>query len=297
MRSRLKKVILSLFLILLGIGTVPLLCFVVDVQETAVVTQFGRPIKTLKEAGLYFKIPFIQKINKFDNRILIYYPPEAEYLTKDKKNISVSSFIVWRIDDPLKFWQSVNSRENAETRLAVNVSSALGTALGNNEFQSLISLNKDEVRFDDIIQTVFTQSYSVAKQQYGIEILRVAISRLMYPEQNLESVYKRMTAERQRIAKKYRSEGEEQALKIRADADREANIIISEAKKQAEILTGEGEAKATRIYAESTRKDPEFYKFLRTLSAYRKILDNKTTVVLPGDSDLIKLLNEGPESK
>jgi membrane protease subunit HflC len=297
MRSPLKKGILSLVLILLIIGIIPLICFVVDVQETAVVTQFGRPIKTLKEAGLYFKIPLIQRVNKFDNRILIYYPPEAEYLTKDKKNILVSPFIVWRIDDPLKFWQSVNSRENAETRLAVNVSSALGTALGNNEFLSLISLNKDEVRFDDIIHTVFIQSFSIAKEQYGIEILRVAVSRLMYPEQNLESVYKRMTAERQRIAKKYRSEGEEQALKIRADADREADIIISEAKKQAEILTGEGEAKAARIYAEATRKDPEFYEFLRTLSAYRKILDDKTTVVFPGDSDLIKLLNEGPKGK
>ena len=297
MKSRLKKVIFAFVFILLVIILIPLVCFVVDVQETAVVTQLGKPIKTLKEAGLYFKIPFIQRVNKFDNRILIYYPPEAEFLTRDKKNISVSSFIVWRINDPLKFWQSVSSRENAETRLSVNVSSALGTALGNNEFQSLISLNKGEIRFDDIIQTVFEQSYSIAKDQYGIEILRVAISRLMYPEQNLESVYKRMTAERQRIAKKFRSEGEEHALKIRADADREANIIISEAKKQAEILYGEGEAEATRIYAEAVRKDPEFYKFIRTLSAYRKILDNQTTVVLPGDSDLIKLLNEGPKSK
>jgi membrane protease subunit HflC len=297
MKSRLKKVIFAFVFILLVIILIPLVCFVVNVQETAVVTQLGRPIKTLKEAGLYFKIPFIQRVDKFDNRILIYYPQEAEYLTRDKKNISVSPFIVWRINDPLKFWQSVSSRENAETRLGVNVSSALGTALGNNEFQSLISLNKGEIRFDDIIQTVFEQSYRIAKDQYGIEILRVAISRLMYPEQNLESVYKRMTAERQRIAKKFRSEGEEQALKIRADADREANIIISEAKKQAEILYGEGEAEATRIYAEAVRKDPEFYKFIRTLSAYRKILDDQTTVILPGDSDLIKLLNEGPKSK
>ncbi len=297
MKSRLKRVILALVLILPLIIITQLICFVVDVQETAVVTQFGRPIKTIKEAGLYFKIPFVQRVNKFDNRILLYYAPEAEYLTRDKKNISVSSFIVWRIDDPLKFWQSVNSRANAETRLAVNVSSALGTALGNNKFQTLVSLNTDETRFDDIVQTVFEQSYNIAKAQYGIEILRVAISRLMYPDQNLESVYKRMTAERQRIAKKYRSEGEEQALKIRAEADREANIIISEAKRQAEILKGEGEAEATRVYAEAIREDPEFYKFLRTLSAYRKILDNRTTVVLPGDSHLMKLLNEGPEIK
>jgi len=294
MKSRLKKICAALVAILLLYFLIPQFCFVVDVQETAVVTQLGDPFRTIKDPGLYFKIPFIQRVNRFDNRILIYYPPEAEYLTRDKKNISVTSFIVWKIDDPLKFWQTVNSRSNAETRLAVSVSSALGTALGNNEFQAFISLKEDEILLDDIMQTVFETSHQIAKEQYGIDILRVAISRLMYPEQNLESVYKRMTAERQRIAKKYRSEGEEEALKIRAEADKEAKIIISEAKKQADILKGEGEAEATRIYAQAIRKDPDFYKFLRTLDAYRKIIDKDTTIVLPGDSDLMELLNKGP---
>jgi len=294
MKGWLSKLLLALIAVIVLYVMVIQVCFVVDVSETAVVTQFGRPIRTIKEPGLNFKIPFIQRVNRFDNRILIYYPPEAEYLTKDKKNITVTSFIIWRIDDPLKFWQTLNSRANAESRLAISVSSTLVTALGNNDFQVLISLNKEEILFDEIIREVHETSAGIAKDQYGIEILRVAISRLMYPEQNLESVYKRMTSERQRIAKKYRSEGEEQAVKIRAEADKEANILLSEAKKQAEILKGEGEAEATRIYAEAIRRDPEFYKFLRTLETYRKILDKDTTVILPGDSDLIKLLNEGP---
>jgi membrane protease subunit HflC len=294
MKGWLSKFLLILIAAIVLYVMVLQICFVVDVSETAVVTQFGKPIRTIKEPGLNFRIPFIQRVNRFDNRILIYYPPQAEYLTKDKKNITVTSFIVWRIDDPLMFWQTLNSKANAESRLAISVSSALGTALGNNDFQVLISLNKDEILFDDIIREVHETSAGIARDQYGIEILRVAISRLMYPEQNLESVYKRMTSERQRIAKKYRSEGEEQALKIRAEADKEANILLSEAKKQAEILKGEGEAEATRIYAEAIRRDPDFYKFLRTLETYRKILDKDTTVVLPGDSELIKLLNEGP---
>lgn len=292
-----KKICIALVAILLPFFLITQICFVVDVQDTAVVTQFGNPIRTINEPGLNFKIPFIQRVRRFDNRVLIYYPPEAEYLTRDKKNISVTSYIVWKIDDPLKFWQTVNSRANAESRLAISVSSALGTALGNNDFEALISLKKEEILIDDIVRQVSKISRKIAGEQYGIEILSVAIRRLMYPKQNLESVYKRMTAERQRIAKKYRSEGEEEALKIRAEADKKANIIISEAKKQADILKGEGEAEATRIYAQAIQKEPDFYKFLRTLDAYRKILDEKTTLVLPGDAELMKLLNEGPSKQ
>jgi membrane protease subunit HflC len=297
MRGRWKTIGITLVMILLTFSLISQICFVVDVQDTAVVTQFGNPIRTIKEPGLNFKFPFIQRVNRFDNRILIYYPSEAEYLTRDKKNISVTSFIIWKIDDPLKFWQTVNTRSNAESRLAVSVSSALGTALGNNDFEALISLNKEEILIDDIVSQVQKRSKKIAEEQYGIEILTVAIRRLMYPRQNLESVYKRMTAERQRIAKKYRSEGEEESLKIRARADKEAKIIISEAEKQADILKGEGEAEAIQIYAQAIQKEPDFYKFLRTLDAYRKILDQNTTLVLPGDSELMQLLNEGPDKK
>jgi membrane protease subunit HflC len=297
MNSRWKTIGITLVVILLTFFLISQICFVVDVQDTAVVTQFGNPIRTIKEPGLNFKIPFMQRVNRFDNRILIYYPSEAEYLTRDKKNISVTSFIIWKIDDPLKFWQTVNTRDNAESRLAVSVSSALGTALGNNDFNALISLNKEEILIDDIVSQVQKISKKIAEDQYGIEILTVAIRRLMYPRQNLESVYKRMTAERQRIAKKYRSEGEEESLKIRARADKEAKIIISEAEKQADILKGEGEAEAIQIYSQAIQKEPDFYKFLRTLDAYRKILDENTTLVLPGDSELMQLLNEGPEKQ
>ena len=269
--------------------------YIVDVKEYAVLTELGKPKMVIKEPGLKWKIPFfIQNVTKLDNRLLVYEPLPAEYLTFDKKNIVVSSFVLWKIEDPLRFLQRVYNRQTAESRLSDVVSSELGSKLGNVPFSALISTKSEERKLSQILKEVTEDCHTIALEDYGIHIVDVRIKRLNFPERNKASVFDRMKAERSRIAKKYRSEGESEAIRIRAEADREKERILANAYRSAEEIKGKGEAEAITIYAASIRKDPDFYQFLRTLETYEKIIDENTTIVLPSDSKLLRLMNEGP---
>ncbi|MFQ5870317.1 MAG: protease modulator HflC [Candidatus Zixiibacteriota bacterium] len=267
--------------------------FTVQVTEYAVVTMFGKPIRVIYEPGLKLKVPVIQRVYEFDNRLQVFDPPDTEFLTLDKKNIIASSFMVWKIADPLKFWQSVLDLNGAQSRLLDVVSAELGAALGEVLFSSLISTNREESRLREVEERLTKNCRDLASRDYGIEIADVRLRRLSFPEQNKESVFNRMRAERGRIAKKFRSEGEEEATKIRARADRERAEILAAAEEESKKIRGTGEAEATKIYAQAFRKNPEFYDFLRTLEAYENFIDEKTTVVLPADAELMRLLGEG----
>lgn len=269
--------------------------FTVDVTQTAVVTQFGNPVKVVLEPGLQLKIPFIQQVRRFDARLQVFEPPQGEYLTKDKKNVVVTSFAVWRIADPLHYFRALPTDAAAKSQLTDVISSELGASLGSVPFDQLVSVQGETRRLKEMIGSVKATLAGVAREKYGIEIVDFDVKRLAFPEQNRRSVFDRMRAERERIARRYRSEGEEEARKIRAQADREESSILAEAYKESEVLRGEGEAQATRIYGEAIAKDPQFYEFTRTLEAYRKFLDDKTTLILPSDSELMKLLTEGPK--
>ncbi|MFN3420732.1 MAG: protease modulator HflC [Armatimonadota bacterium] len=276
--------------------------FAVDETEWAVVVRFGRLVRTVGEAGLHLRLP-IDSVRKFDKRLQIYNPPATEFLTGDKKNLLIDAFVVWSIDDPVKFWQSVGDVIGAEMRLHDLVWSQLAATLGNYELSHLVTVsdreldNSEMTKLTELTETVRGQCREVARRLYGIDIIDVRIKRLNFPEQNKEAVFARMRAERERIAKRYLAEGEEIATRIRAEADRERERILAEAYREAERIRGEGDAIAARIYGQAFSRDPEFYKMLRTLDAYKKALDNKTTVVLSADSEFLRLLTQGRERK
>jgi membrane protease subunit HflC len=268
--------------------------FVVDTTEFAVVTRFGRPVRTYTTPGLYGRVPFVDQVVRLDARLLLTEPPVAEYLTLDKKNVVARTFVAWRVADPLRYLQTVLFRQAAEARLAAVTSSEIGAAFGSVPFDALVSTDAEKMRLGAIVGEVETRVRETAGRDYGIDVVSLRVERLAFPQQNEASVFQRMRAERQRIAKQFRSEGEEESLKIRAEADRERARILSEAERKASEIRGQAEAEAARIYADALGADPEFYHFVRTLESYDKIIDKNTTVILPADSALMKGLMEGP---
>jgi membrane protease subunit HflC len=270
--------------------------FTLPETEFAIVTQFGRPVHTIAEAGLHVKWPY-QGLLRFDRRLRIYNPRPSEFLTKDKKNLVIENYVCWRIQTPERFVQTVGDLTAAEMRLHDIVWSGLAAALGNLELESLVSAEPRRVRGDELMETLTRDTSRRALEQYGVEVVDVRIKRLTLPEQNKQSVFARMRAERERIARQYRAEGEEQALKIRAEADRQKEEILSTAYREAEKIKGDGDAESTRIYGAAYARDPQFYKLVRTLEAYKKIVDDKTTAVLSSDSELLRILTKGVEVK
>lgn len=265
----------------------------IPVKETefVLITQFGRPLYAIANAGLHVKWPF-QSATSFDRRLRIYNPRPSEFLTRDKKNIVVDSYVAWKIEDPNRFLQSVGDPVSAEMRLHDIVWSGLSATLGAHDLESLVSTS-DTVPAADLMDVLADLTDRAALADYGISVVDVRIKRLNLPEQNKQSVFARMRAERERIARQYRAEGEEQALSIRADADRQKVETLSVAYKEAETIRGQGDAESTRIYGQAYSKNPRFYKLLRTLEAYKKVLDDKTTAILSSDSELLKVLTRG----
>ena len=266
--------------------------FSVRETEFALITQFGRPVRTVTDAGLHVKW-FFQSATYFDRRLRVYDPRPSEFLTRDKKNLVIESYVAWRIRDPKHFVETVGDPVSAEMRLHDIVWSGLSAALGTHDLDSIVAPNAASVQAESFLDQLTAATGSSALSQYGIEIVDVRIKRLNLPEQNKQSVYARMRAERERIARQYRAEGEEQALRIRADADRQRDEILSAAYKEAEKTRGEGDAASTRIYSQAYSRNPKFYKLVRTLESYKKILDDKTTAILSSDSELLKVLMKG----
>src|SRR5208337_5641575 len=260
--------------------------------EFALITQFGRPVRTVVNAGLHVKWPF-QSILRFDRRLRVYNPRPSEFLTRDKKNLVIENYVAWRIEDPDRFVQSVGDTSAAEMRLHDIIWSGLSAALGTENLDSLVSASADKVQATTMLDLLTANADRAALSQYGIRVADVRIKRLNLPEQNKQSVFARMRAERERIAMQYRAEGEEQALVIRATADREKEAILSAAYKDAEKIRVDGDAEATRIYGQAYSKNPRFYKLVRTLESYKRVLDDKTTIVLNSDSALLKVLTQG----
>ena len=259
----------------------------VDETEQIVILQFGKPIRTIKNPGLNFKLPApIQVSNSFEKRLLEYDVPPEEILSKDKKSLIIDNYVRWRIVDPLLFLQTVKAVPTAKTRLDDIVYSELRQELGTHDMVEIITETRE------LIMDKVTKASNEETSKYGIEVIDVRIRRVDLPQENESSIYARMEAERKRQANKFRSEGEEEAQKIRAATDRDKTVILAEAYKTAEQIRGEGEAEALDIYATSFSKDPDFYEFLRTLETYEKVIDKKTTLVLPGDSKLFKALTQ-----
>ena len=293
--KRLFRIGVIVILVLLFLRS---MLFTVNETQFAIVVQLGKPVRVIKTPGLAFKLPPpLQSVIFLDKRLLVFDPAGSEFLTEDKKNIIADAYLCWRINDPLLFLQTVSTKNGAEARLVDLLSSELGVSLGKYPLSSLISVNPEEVKISQIMENITDKCNDVAESEYGIKVVDVRLKRINFPKQNRPSVFDRMMAERDRIAKKYRAEGEEQAMKIAAETEKEEKAIMADAYMKSQKLKGEGEAEATRIYAEAYSKNPGFYRLIRTLEAYEKFMDERTTLILSSDSELLKLLMEGNELK
>ena len=266
--------------------------YVVRETELVLITRFGAPVRTTVEAGLHWK-GFWESASYFDNRLRVYNPTRSEFLTRDKKNLVIESYVLWRISDPITFVQTVGDPDAAEMRLHDIAWAGLAAEMGRHDLEALIAPTPEAVQSREMLDRLTESTGAKALEQYGIDVVDVRIKRLNLPEQNKQSVYARMRAERERIARQYRAEGEEQALQIRAEADRRREEILSGAYREAEETKGAGDAEAARIYGNAYSGNQQLYQLTRTLETYRKALDADTTVILRPDSELLKLLTEG----
>ena len=272
--------------ILLAI-VVNMIFFTVDETEQAVVLQFGKFVRAIRDPGLHAKVPYpIQTVRILDKRILEYAAEPREIVTGGKKKLVIDNYARWRIADPLLFMKKVVNEAGAQTRLDDIVYSVLRVDLGKHDLTEIVS------KREAIMDTV-SMECSEKMREFGIEIVNVRIKRADLPAENERAVFERMEAERSRKAKKYRSEGRQAAMEIEAETDKERTVILAEAYKQAKTTEGEGDAKATEIYANAFSRDPEFYQFWRTLQAYKKTVDNRTTLVIAPDSPFFKYLRSG----
>ena len=257
---------------------------IVDEREQVIVTQFGEYIRTIQKPGLALKAPFLHSAIRFDRRILVSDAPEAEYLSQDKKRLVADPVTRWRIADPLIFFKTVRDESGARARLDDLVFSELRREVASHTFATVIGTKREAI-MDNVAKSAREKA-----REFGIEVVDVRIKRADLPKEVQASVFARMQAEREREAKRYRSEGEEEANKLRAQTDKERTIVLAEAEQTAQKLRGEGDATATRIYAEAYGKDPEFYRFVRSLQGYELFLGKRSTLLLSADSPLFHYL-------
>ncbi len=283
------KVIVVIAIIVIAAGVLAASLFTVDETEQAIVTQLGKFVKEVKEPGLHFKVPLIQTVHRFESRVLEYDAAAAKIMTDDKKHLVIDNYARWKIVDPLKFYKTVGTESGAQSRLDDIVFSEMREELARHSLTEIVSVNREQ-----IMDKVAEQCNQKAGD-YGIQVIDVRIKRADLPQEVRQSVYDRMKAERERIAKKYRSEGEEEAAIIMAETDKQKKILLADSYRDAEKLNGEGDAEALKIYAQAFEKDPEFYSFVRTLEAYEKSLGEGTTIVLPSDSEFFQYLSPPPK--
>ena len=268
--------------------------FTVDQRERAIVFRLGEITEVIEQPGLHVKWPLIQNVRFFDRRILTLDTPEAErFITSEKKNVLVDSFLMWRITDVRQYYVSVRGDEIlAQTRLQQRVNAALREEFGKRTVHDVVSGERDT------IMKVVREKVDEDAKEIGVAIVDVRLKRVELPQEVSESVYRRMAAERQAVAAELRSQGFSEAERIRAEADREREVIVAEAYRDAQRAKGEGDARATAVYARAFSENPEFYAFYRSLEAYRSSFRSRSDVlVLEPTSDFFKYLKSPTGAK
>jgi protease FtsH subunit HflC len=254
-----------------------------DITKQAVILEFGRPIRVIKEPGLYFRKPFIQQVIFFEKRILEYDSEPTLVVTKDKKSMILDSFVLFRIADPVLFLKTVRNEIGAQARLDDIIYSEMRRIVGQYDFDDIVSIKREEV-FEEV-----TKSSQEKAKELGIEISTVRMKRLSVPKENLRKIYDSMIAERERQAALYRAEGQREAQRIKSEAEKKKVVILSEAYRKAQELKGSGEAEASRILQSALSSNPEFYQFLKSLEIYKKTLPGNVLIITP-DSEVFKYL-------
>ena len=264
--------------------------FTVNQTEQALITQFGRPIRVITKPGLQAKIPFVQTVIPFDKRLLNVELPGEEVILSDQRRLIVDSFAVYRIVDPLRYYQAVGNTDYVlQSRLNAVVTGSLRRVLGNNDLQSVLSSDRDR------IMNTIRNEVNTEMQGFGISIADVRIRRADLPPENTQAILQRMQSERQRIAALARAKGAEDSLKIRAEAERDRTVLLAQAKATADRLRGEGEAEATAIYAKAFNQDPGFFAIWRTYQGYRDALGSgNARLVITPDNAYLRYLQKPP---
>jgi modulator of FtsH protease HflC len=275
---------IALFLAFAVLVTAWASVFTVDETELSIVTKFGEYKRTVTQPGLHAKVPFVETVHTMERRILVSDTPPAEYLTLDKKRLVADPILRFRITDPLRFYKTVHDEVGAKARLDDVVGSELRRELASHNFGDIVGNARDPM-----MQVVAGHTRE-RTHDFGIEVVDVRIKRADLPHEVQESVFARMRAERDRVAKQYRSEGEEEAVKIRAETDKERTIILAKAYETSQTLRGAGDGESTQVYAAAYGKDAELYSFLRSLEAYERSLATTSSVVLTTRSPLFRYL-------
>lgn len=309
---------LAILLALLAAALVLLSAFTVNETEQAIVTQFGRPVRDpITDPGLHFKLPLIQQVTRFDKRYLAWDGPMVEMSTKDKTYIQVDTFARWRITDPMQYYLRLRDERSAQSRLEDILGSETRTAIARHELIEVVRTDKTRRPLQDesvagalsavgglgVLRPIQYGRLEIEKgifnaaapklAEFGIELLHIRLKRINYNPGVLERIHQRMISERLQIAQRFRSEGEGEAARISGNKDRDINEIESAAYKRVQEIRGEADAKATEIYAKAYTQRPEaadFYRFLKSLETYRKVIKGESTVVLSTNSDLFALL-------
>ncbi|MFH1468297.1 MAG: protease modulator HflC [Pseudomonadota bacterium] len=259
--------------------------------QVALRLRLGRSVGVIEDAGLHLRLPWpIDKVVTLDARQRVLNTRHTEMLTRDKKNVILLSYVIWRVQDPLRFYQSLGTIEAADSKLDGLVTNAKISVLGGYDLSALVSTTPEDLKVEEIERAILDDVSQKASEKYGVAIEEVGLKRLSLPEGNTRYVFEQMRAERKQYAARFRAEGEREAARIRADTDLEVAKIRAEASEQAATIRGEAEAEAARIYAEAHSVDPEFYKFTRSLESLQKVLGKKSTVVLRTDAAPFQVL-------
>lgn len=261
--------------------------FIVEQTQQGIVLQFGEPKRTLQEPGLNWKIPFIQNVIFYENRVLSMVSSDSEeVILADQKRLEVDTYARFKIVDPLLFYQTVRSVRGAQQRLDAIVDSSVRRVLGGATLLDILSDARSELT-DSIREEV-----NASGQSLGLEIIDVRVRRADYPDATSQNIFNRMKSEREREAKEFRATGEEEAQKIRADAEKQRTVMLAEARRQSEILRGEGDALSIKIYADAFGQDEEFFAFYRSMQAYRKSFNQDgTSLVISPDSEFFRFFD------
>ena len=268
--------------------------FVVTEYERAVVLQFGRMVKSDVPPGLHIKIPFMEKVRKFDGRLLTADMATESFFTVENKRLLVDSYIKWRVKDVEAYYKATGGDEaTAENRLAQRVADGLRNQFGRRTLHDVVSGKRDE-----LMREITKSINEDAMELLGVEVIDIRVKRVDFPSEVSRSVFDRMAADREKEAREYRSQGKEQAEVIAADADRQKAVLEANAFRDAERIRGEGDAKAAAIYAAAYSKDPEFYSFSRSLTSYKQAFAGKDDLlVVDPDSDFFQYLKSAKGKK
>ena len=286
-KSKVFLIVLAAIVLLIASNTF----YVVSQTEQAIVLQFGEPVREVKDPGLKMKTPFIQNVILYDKRLLNLDPPAQEVVLNDKKRLDVDSFTRYQIVDPLKFYQTVRTEEQARSKLEEIVNSSLRKILGRITLQELLSQQRNQIMKD------ISSAVKVDAAQIGVSVADVRIRRADLPIEVLQAINARMKSEREREAKEFRGQGQQISQQIRAQAEKERTIIVADAEKKAQIIRGNGDKEAIEIWNKAASVDPKFYAYYRSLEAYRKSMSNgDTSMVLAPNSEFFEYFGKTMKS-